>query len=77
MAALVYLIYVIVKTLIFGESVQGYPTIICLILFLGGIQLIALGIIGEYISRIFNETKGRPVYIIRSINGETDMCIEK
>lgn len=76
-AALVYLIYVIVKTLIFGESVQGYPTIICLILFLGGIQLIALGIIGEYISRIFNETKGRPVYIIRSINGDTDMCIEK
>jgi glycosyltransferase involved in cell wall biosynthesis len=61
--AFVYLIFVLCKTIFFGESVQGYPTIICLILFIGGCQLLALGIIGEYIGRIFNETKNRPVYI--------------
>ncbi len=63
--AFIYLIYIIAKTLIFGESVQGYPTLIVTILFLGGIQLIALGIIGEYLSHIFNETKKRPGYFVR------------
>ena len=60
-----YLIYIIFKTLIIGESVQGYPTLMVTILFLGGMQLIALGIIGEYLSHIFNETKRRPGYFIR------------
>ena len=59
------MIYVFIKTILFGEEVQGFPTIIIIILFLGGIQLISLGIIGEYLGRIFNETKGRPNYIIR------------
>ena len=61
----IYMIYVFIKTILFGEEVQGFPTIIIIILFLGGIQLISLGIIGEYLGRIFNETKGRPNYIIR------------
>lgn len=63
--AFIYLVYIIVKTLIVGEPVQGYPTLMVTILFLGGIQLIALGIIGEYLSHIFNETKKRPGYFIR------------
>ena len=63
--AFLYLIYIIFKTLIIGDPVQGYPTIMVTILFLGGIQLIALGIIGEYLSHIFNETKKRPSYFIR------------
>ena len=64
--AFVYLIYIIVKTIIVGEPVQGFPTLMVTILFLGGIQLISLGIIGEYLGHIFNETKKRPNYFIRS-----------
>lgn len=66
--ALVYMIYVFVKTLIYGDPVDGYPTLMCVMLILGGAQLLALGIIGEYIARIFNETKHRPPYIIESID---------
>lgn len=68
--AFLYLIFVLIKTIFWGESVQGYPTLLCVILFLGGCQLLALGIIGEYIARIFNESKGRPAYIAESYNGE-------
>ena len=67
--AFLYLIYIIVKTVFIGESVQGYPTLMVTILFLGGIQLISLGIIGEYLSHIFNETKKRPPYFVRTYNG--------
>lgn len=64
LAALVYLVYIIFKTLIVGEPIPGFPTLICVILFLGGCQLLAIGIIGEYIGRIFIETKNRPPYIV-------------
>ena len=70
MCAFLYMIYVFFKALLFGEPVQGYPTLVILILFLGGIQLLSLGIIGEYIGRIYNETKNRPDYIVREFNGE-------
>lgn len=66
--ALIYIVVVLVKTIFWGEPVQGYPTLICTILFFSGIQLIALGITGEYIGRIFNETKRRPPYIVESFN---------
>ena len=68
--ALIYMLYVVCKTMIWGESVQGFPTLIVVMLFLGGVQLISLGIIGEYIGRIFNETKNRPVYIVKEYEGE-------
>lgn len=64
-----YMLYVLVKTLIFGDPVQGFPTLLIVILFLGGIQLLSLGIIGEYLARVFIETKRRPVYFVRKYNG--------
>lgn len=69
LVAFIYLIVVLVKTIFFGEPVQGYPTLLCVILFLGGCQLLAIGIIGEYIGRIFNESKNRPVYFVDDYNG--------
>lgn len=69
--ALCYMVYIVCKTLIFGDPIQGFPTIICTILFLGGCQLIALGIIGEYIGKIYNESKHRPPYIVAEESGTT------
>lgn len=67
-----YLVYVLVKTLVLGVDTPGFATIVCLILFLGGIQLISIGILGEYISRMFIETKNRPIYIARKKIGFED-----
>jgi len=63
-AAFIYGAWVMLKTLIIGEVVAGYPSLMLVQLFLGGVQLLAIGIMGEYIGRIFTETKGRPIYII-------------
>jgi len=66
--ALVYGAIVIVKTLLFGDPVQGYPSLMVVVLFLGGIQLLFLGIVGEYLGRVFNEVKGRPLYLVDEIH---------
>jgi hypothetical protein len=55
---------IIVRTVLFGNPVPGYPSLLVVVLFLGGGQLVTLGIIGEYLGRVFNETKGRPLYIV-------------
>lgn len=64
--ALGYMVWIVMKALIWGDPVAGYPTIMTVMLFLGAIQLISIGILGEYIGRIFNETKNRPTYLINT-----------
>lgn len=69
--AFMYMIFIFIKTIIFGDPVAGFPTLICVILILGGVQLLCIGIVGEYIARMYMETKGRPVYLAREYNGKT------
>lgn len=59
------LIVIIIRTLIFGDPTSGWPSLVCIILFVAGLQLFALGIIGKYVGKIFLETKKRPIYIVK------------
>ncbi|CAA9261237.1 MAG: Polymyxin resistance protein ArnC, glycosyl transferase [uncultured Acetobacteraceae bacterium] len=61
--AMLYGLQVVVRTALYGNPVAGYPSLMAVVLFLGGVQLMTLGIIGEYLGRVFNEAKGRPIYI--------------
>jgi len=68
-----YIIYLVARTIMFGIDLAGYPSMMAVVLFLGGIQLLALGVIGEYIGRIFKESKHRPLYFIEDYHhGKTD-----
>lgn len=71
-AGFIYMLVIIFKTLFSGIDVPGYSSTMVVILFLGGIQLIFLGVIGEYLGRTFNETKGRPLYFIERYNDEKE-----
>ena len=64
LASFIYIFVIVFKTLIWGVDVGGYASLMSVILFLGGVQLTAIGVLGEYIARIFMETKGRPVYLV-------------
>jgi len=66
---LFYAIFLILRTIIFGIDVPGYASLMVAILFLGGIQLISLGVIGEYLGRVYEEVKDRPLYVIRETYG--------
>lgn len=71
--AILYMLFIVLRTLICGEDVPGYPSLVSIILFIGGIQLFFLGIIGEYLGRVFNESKFRPLYLVKDYNGKTVM----
>ena len=68
--ALCYMVVVLVDALVYGDPVAGYPTLMTVLLFLGGVQLLSLGIIGEYLGRVFTESKRRPCYLIDEMDGE-------
>lgn len=68
--AFIYTVFIVVRTLIYGIDVPGYASLICVILLIGGIQLISLGVIGEYLGRIFVEVKNRPLYFIEEYSEE-------
>ncbi len=65
--ALVYGVFLIAHTIVMGTSVPGYPSLMTVVLFMGGVQLMTLGILGEYVGRVFNETKHRPLYLLERV----------
>ncbi len=67
-AAFIYLIVLFVQTLAFGNPVSGYPSLMCVILFIGGIQLLTIGILGKYLAKTYLETKKRPIYIAKEVS---------
>lgn len=66
------ILFLVIRTLIWGDPVAGWPSMVCVILFMGGIQLLCMGIMGEYLSKTYLESKHRPIYIIRSSSYEKE-----
>ncbi len=66
--AFIMIIFIIVKTLVYGDPVAGWPSLACIVIFASGVQLFSLGILGEYLSKTYLEVKNRPVYIIKETN---------
>lgn len=64
-AAVVMIIFIIVRTLIFGDPTSGWPSLVCIMVFIGGIQLMSIGIVGQYLAKTYLETKNRPIYIAK------------
>lgn len=72
LGAFIYMIYIVLRTLIVGVELPGYASLVSIVLFIGSIQLISIGVLGEYVGRIFNETKNRPLYFINKYEGNEE-----
>lgn len=70
MISFLYATFLLIRTLILGIDVPGYASLMVAVLFLGGVQLISLGIIGEYLGRVYDEVKGRPLYFVKQFYGD-------
>ena len=70
LVAFLMLVFIVVRKLIFGDPVAGWASTVCIIIFIGGVQMLCLGIMGQYISKTYLETKHRPHYIVAETNGE-------
>ena len=66
--AFIYMVFIIAKNLLYSDPVQGFATIMCAILLLGGIQLLSIGILGKYLEKTYAETKNRPIFIVKESN---------
>jgi polyisoprenyl-phosphate glycosyltransferase len=71
--AFLFAAWIIYKTIVFGDPVRGYPSLMVVVLFLGGVQLLSIGVMGEYLGRLFNETKRRPLYLVSAYEPATCM----
>ena len=66
--AFIFIIFIVVKTLVYGDPVSGWPSLVCIITLIGGIQIFCVGILGQYLSKAYLETKKRPIYIVKDTN---------
>jgi glycosyltransferase involved in cell wall biosynthesis len=66
--SIITIIIFVIKTIVFGDPVPGFPTLICVVLFIGGIQLFCVGLLGQYLSKTFLEVKKRPIFIVKDTN---------
>jgi polyisoprenyl-phosphate glycosyltransferase len=73
----IYGAWIIYQTLAYGNPVAGYPSLIVVVLFLGGLQLFFIGIIGEYVGRIYDETKQRPLYVVQHFHASQTQSMAK
>ena len=75
--SLIMTVFVFVRALVYQDPVQGWPSLVCIILFIGGVQLFCIGIIGQYISKMYIETKSRPSFIIEKLLDDEDENADK
>ena len=66
--AFLFIVFIVVRTLIFGDPVEGWPSLVCIILLIGGLQLFSIGVLGQYLSKTYLEVKKRPIFISRKSN---------
>ena len=70
----VAIIYIIIKTLVWGDPTSGWPSLACIILFVSGVQLFCMGIIGQYLGKTYIEVKNRPIYLASIVDTEDEDC---